>query len=92
MESIQETIQSGKTVLGLEFGSTRIKACLIDKYATPLASGSFAWENQLDQGIWSYSLKQIVEGLQACYASLSADIRKNTEFFLKRQRLSACRE
>jgi L-ribulose-5-phosphate 4-epimerase len=84
MESIQETIQSGKTVLGLEFGSTRIKACLIDKHATPLASGSFAWENQLDQGIWSYSLKQIVEGLQACYASLSADIRKKYGIFLEK--------
>lgn len=84
MENIKETIQAGETVLGLEFGSTRIKACLIDKNATPLASGSFSWENQLNNGIWSYSLEQIISGLKACYASLSEDVKKKYGIYLEK--------
>ena len=46
----------GKTVLGIEFGSTRIKAVLIDERHLPIASGSYEWENRLQDGIWTYSI------------------------------------
>ena len=51
----KELIESGQTVLGIEFGSTRIKAVLIDKEHKPIASGAHDWQNQLVDGIWSYS-------------------------------------
>ena len=57
--------------LGIEFGSTRIKAVLIDERHVPAASGSFDWENRLEDGIWTYSLEEVHRGLQACYADLA---------------------
>lgn len=51
-----EIITKGQAVLGIELGSTRIKAVLIDEAGVPLASGSYEWENQLLNGIWTYSL------------------------------------
>lgn len=74
MEKIKDFIENGQGVIGIEFGSTRIKAVLIDDRAHPLANGSFAWENQLIDGIWSYPQEQIIPGLQACYASLAKDV------------------
>ena len=53
MSNIKETIESGKAVLGLEFGSTRIKAVLVDETHPPIASGDHEWENRLDNGIWT---------------------------------------
>jgi len=58
-------------VLGIEFGSTRIKAVLIDENHLPVVSGSYEWENQLVDGIWTYSLESVWAGLQDCYAQLS---------------------
>ena len=55
-EQIKAVIESGKAVLGLEFGSTRIKAVLIDEDHNPIASGDHEWENRLDNGIWTYTL------------------------------------
>ncbi len=81
MDSIQAIIQ-GKTTLGIEFGSTRIKAVLIDDTYTALASGSFEWENQLDQGVWTYSLPMIWKGLQECYADLAADVKQKYDVTL----------
>ena len=69
-------IESGKAVLGIEFGSTRIKAVLIDEENKPIASGSHEWENQLVNGIWTYSLDAIWTGLQDCYSDLVADVKK----------------
>lgn len=69
-------IESGKAVLGIEFGSTRIKAVLVDEKNVPIASGSHDWENQLVNGIWTYSLDAIWAGLQDCYSDLAADVRK----------------
>ena len=69
-EKIAEVIRSGKAVLGMEFGSTRIKAVLVDPEGNPIASGSHGWENRLENQIWTYSLKDIREGLQDCYAEL----------------------
>ena len=62
------------TVLGLELGSTRIKAVLLDEHHLPIASGSFDWENQLVNGIWTYAMDEIHTGIRACFASLAADV------------------
>ena len=62
-----------KTVLGIELGSTRIKAVLLDENHIPIASGSYEWENQLVDGIWTYSMEAIHSGLQACFADLVRD-------------------
>jgi sugar (pentulose or hexulose) kinase len=59
----QEAIDSGKTVLGIEFGSTRIKAVLIGEDHTPIASESHNWENRNENGIWTYSLEDVWTGL-----------------------------
>lgn len=63
-------MELSKTVLGIELGSTRIKAVLIDEKHAPIASGSHEWENQLVNGVWTYSMDAIHTGLQACYADL----------------------
>ena len=73
----QKTIESGKTVLGIEFGSTRIKAVLIGEDHTPIASGSYDWENRYENGIWSYSLEDVWTGLQESYRKLSKEIFEN---------------
>ncbi len=67
-------IQSGKTALGIELGSTRIKAVLVDLSHRTLASGSFAWENQLKNGIWTYELTDALKGLQSSYTDLCRDV------------------
>ncbi|MBO7623121.1 MAG: ATPase, partial [Bacteroidales bacterium] len=59
----KSTILSGKAILGIEFGSTRIKAVLIDAANKPIAQGSHTWENQLVDGLWTYSLDAIWDGL-----------------------------
>ena len=69
-------IESGKAVLGIEFGSTRIKAILIDEKNQVIASGDHEWENQLENKIWTYSLDAIWTGLQDCYASLLKDVKE----------------
>jgi sugar (pentulose or hexulose) kinase len=71
---IPEAIQSGKTVLGVEFGSTRIKAMLIGDDHTPIASGSHEWENRYENGVWTYSLDDIWAGLQASYRKLCNEV------------------
>ena len=72
----RRTIESGKAVLGIEFGSTRIKAVLVDQDHVPIAQGSHEWENQLVDGLWTYSNETIWFGLQDCYADLRNDVRK----------------
>ncbi len=59
-----------KAVLGIELGSTRIKAVLIDEDHIPVAGGSYEWENRLEDGIWTYSLDEVAEGIRSCYAKL----------------------
>jgi sugar (pentulose or hexulose) kinase len=71
---IQEAIKSGKTVLGLEFGSTRIKAVLIGADHTPIASGSHDWENRYENGVWTYHIDEVWTGLQDCYRELSLEV------------------
>ena len=72
--TIQNSIKSGKTVLGIEFGSTRIKAILIGEDHMPIASGSCDWENRYVNGIWTYSLEDIWKGLQESYRKLSEEV------------------
>ncbi|MDM8326286.1 xylulokinase [Bacteroides gallinaceum] len=69
-------IESGKAILGIEFGSTRIKAVLIDPENKPIAQGSHIWENQLVDGLWTYSIEAIWNGLQDCYSDLRANVKK----------------
>src|SRR5688572_11014686 len=69
------SIRSGKAILGIELGSTRIKASLVAPDTTPLASGSHAWENRLEQGVWTYDMEDVWRGIAACYASLAEDVR-----------------
>jgi len=73
------TITSGKAVLGIEFGSTRIKAVLIDEENRPIASGVHDWENQLADGLWTYSTEAIWYGLQDCYAHLRESVLRDYE-------------
>ena len=76
MSNVKDVILSGKTVLGIELGSTRIKAVLIDGSHQAIASGSYDWENQLEDGIWTYSLEEVWKGLQGSYQALKEDVKK----------------
>ena len=76
MSDVKNVIESGKAVLGIEFGSTRIKAVLVDDNNTPIASGSHEWENQLVDGIWTYSIDMIWNGLQDAYKGMTEDAEK----------------
>ncbi len=69
-------LADGRAHLGLELGSTRIKAALIDDAGTVLGTGSHAWENQLADDSWTYSLEDARSGIQACYADLVRDVRE----------------
>ena len=64
-----------KTVLGIELGSTRIKAVLIDEKHIPIAQGDYEWENQFVNGVWTYSMDAVHTGIQACFAGLKADVK-----------------
>ncbi|MDE7407411.1 MAG: ATPase, partial [Muribaculaceae bacterium] len=72
----QNIIQEGKAILGIEFGSTRIKAILIDGDNRTIAQGAHEWENQLVDGLWSYSIDAIHTGMQDCYADLCRDVKE----------------
>ena len=72
--SAKQVIESGKAILGIEFGSTRIKAVLIDQENKPIAQGSHTWENQLENGLWTYSIDAVWNGLQDCYADLRQNV------------------
>ncbi|MBR0445054.1 MAG: FGGY-family carbohydrate kinase [Clostridia bacterium] len=71
-----EMMDLTKTVLGIELGSTRIKAVLIDERHVPIASGDFEWENQLANGIWTYPMDMIHTGIQTCFAALKTDVKE----------------
>jgi sugar (pentulose or hexulose) kinase len=77
MTAASDAIAAGRTALGVEFGSTRIKACLVDTDdpAIVLATGSHEWENRLQDGLWTYALDDVWAGLQAAYTGLVADAR-----------------
>jgi sugar (pentulose or hexulose) kinase len=72
--TVAELIESGDAIVGIEFGSTRIKAALVAPDTTLLASGSYAWENQLRDGVWTYDTDDVWRGLAASYESLVQDV------------------
>ncbi|MBE6729925.1 MAG: ATPase [Ruminococcaceae bacterium] len=83
----KEKITSGKTYLGIELGSTRIKACLIDDDYAVIASGGYEWENRYENGYWTYSMDDIHKGIKGCFADLCANIEK--EYSVKFEKTSA---
>jgi sugar (pentulose or hexulose) kinase len=83
-ESTKKIIESGGAVLGIEFGSTRIKAILIDEKYGIIASGDHEWENRLEDGVWTYSLDDIWSGVRSCYKNLAADVEKKYGTKLKK--------
>ena len=74
MNNIASVIQSGRAVLGLELGSTRIKCVLIGEDHAPIASGDHTWENRLENGVWTYHMDDVWAGIQDAYAALAADV------------------
>ena len=73
---MKNLIESGSICIGIEFGSTRIKAVMTDADGNVLASGGHTWENRLENGLWVYTPEQIHTGLQKCYADLAAEVEK----------------
>lgn len=74
---IKNAIINGKTVLGIELGSTRIKSVLIGENNMPIASGSHDWENSYVNGIWTYSLEDIWEGIQDSYQKMASSVKQH---------------
>ncbi|WP_372512537.1 xylulokinase [Bacillus salipaludis] len=74
---IKQAIAKGETSLGIEFGSTRIKAVLIDHRFETIASGSYEWENRLEDGFWTYNLVDIITGLQTAYSEMKQEVERN---------------
>jgi len=72
---MKSIIESGQAVLGIELGSTRIKAVLIGKDHTPIASGGHEWENRFENEVWTYKLEDVWQGLQGCYQELKKDVQ-----------------
>ncbi len=84
MSNVKDVIESGKAVLGIELGSTRIKAVLIGEDHAPVASGDHEWENRLENGNWTYSLDDIWTGLRDSYQNLAADVQNRYGVTLKK--------
>lgn len=83
VKAAKAAIANGKTALGIEFGSTRIKAVLIDENHEVLAIGTHDWENQLVNNIWTYSLESIWKGLQDCYQDMAKNVKETYDEELK---------
>jgi len=81
---MKNLIEQGNIYIGIEFGSTRIKAVMSDENGTVLASGGKNWENQLKNDMWIYTPKQIHSGLQECYADLFADVKAKYNTVIKK--------
>lgn len=86
MKRINE-IANGKTAIGIELGSTRIKAVLIGEDFAPIAAGVHDWQNELSDGIWTYSLEAVKSGLQSCFADLMKNVER--EYGVKLERTAA---
>lgn len=76
-ETIKQAIAKGKTSLGIELGSTRIKAVLINENFETIASGSYEWENLLEDGFWTYNLLDIITGLQSAYREMKQEVERS---------------
>lgn len=76
MSSEKERIENGEAILGIEFGSTRIKGVLIDEKGNPIAQGDHEWENRLENGVWTYAMEDVQSGMQDCYAKVVRDVER----------------
>lgn len=74
IQTVKSAIENGKAVMGIEMGSTRIKAVLIDENHNPVAQGSHDWENRFENGVWTYRLDDVWEGLRDAYKNLKEDV------------------
>ena len=74
MDVVKQQLLNGETSLGVEFGSTRIKAVLLADSGALIAAGNFDWENDLVDGVWTYPMEKVVLGLQTAYAALKAQV------------------
>ncbi len=83
-KGIVSDLKNVRTNLGIEFGSTRIKAVLIDSKFETIASGSYEWESQLESGYWTYSIEEIWNGLRESYKELADEVRIKYNFTLKK--------
>lgn len=83
-EKIKIAIENGDVALGIELGSTRIKGILIDNEFNTVAQGDFLWENSLVDGIWTYSIAEVWNGIQECYKSLKLDVKEKYGLTLKK--------
>lgn len=81
--SAVKLIESGKAFLGIELGSTRIKAVLLDDAYNTIGTGGYGWENQLVDGVWTYDLETVHKGVQGCYSDLIADVKSRHGVDLK---------
>ncbi len=79
----KQAILEGRTVLGIEFGSTRIKGVLLDDKNQMLASGGHSWENRLENGIWTYHLDDVWNGVQDCFRDLNKNIKETYDVELE---------
>lgn len=75
MDAEKKLLEAGSAILGIELGSTRIKAVVVDDAHRVIATGGYNWENRLEDGIWTYSLQDVERGLQEAYADLTKQIR-----------------
>lgn len=76
LEKLKGKIIAGETALGIELGSTRIKAVLLTDEIETVATGSFGWENKLEKGVWTYDLADAWKGIQDCYGKLAAEVKE----------------
>lgn len=81
---MKNLIEQGNIFIGIEFGSTRIKAVVTDESGNVIASGGHGWENQLKDGIWIYTPEQIHNGLKSCYADLLSNIKEKYGAVIKK--------
>jgi sugar (pentulose or hexulose) kinase len=79
----KQAIASGRTTLGIELGSTRIKAVLIGEDYQPIASGSHEWENRFTNNVWTYALEDVWSGLQSSYRNLCENVKQQYDMELK---------
>ena len=83
-QAAREAVQSANTSLGIEFGSTRIKAVLIGPDQQPIATGGYEWKSKLENGVWTYDLDAVWTGVRAAYAELAANVESATGVVLER--------
>ena len=89
MKTAITNIVNGETCLGIELGSTRIKAVLTDAKNAPIAGGAYEWENRLEDGIWTYHMEDVYAGLAGAYDDLKADVKERYGIVLTKVAASA---